>query len=70
MNRANVSAHMENYEIAISDYELANQIEANPTCPQAVERIKERMQFTKQAFERAVSQQRGRESSRRRRYRN
>jgi len=54
MNRANVESHMEHYEAAIADFQAADTIEPNASCRQAVERIQERMLFSRQAFERAV----------------
>jgi hypothetical protein len=54
LNRANVEAHIENYESATKDYLAAYEIDKDPSCLQHVEVIKRRMELTKQVFQRAV----------------
>ena len=53
-NRANVESHLENYETAIKDYNTAHEIEPSAVFVESVQRINTRMEFTRQAFQRAV----------------
>jgi hypothetical protein len=54
LNRANVEAHLEEYDRAIKDLLIADGLDPTLGAKALSDKIRNRMEFTKTAFERAV----------------